>query len=1240
MSRTASLLALLGLAGLASSAAFAQDNTAAGLFTEARQLPLVSQSLTVQVRGDDATVHITQVFANDGGPLGQADLLTYLPQGASVDAFGFWTQDRYLEAGLKEREEAHAAHAAAAAEGRATAILDTEGSLSRFSVFPVEGGSLKQVETTLSVPVEVEGGRRELRLPVDRFLGQAGPTSTVTVDIRTDRPLAELGLSPSGAEGTQAHILARDTQSALLVTTTRQPLVLHWQEEAPPLDLLAQLVDTPDGAALGLRIGLNDSGLSGSGLSDSGLSGSGLSGSGLNRPDPDGVQRLVLLVDGSTSMVRRRGAIAQVMERIQDDARVPFLARTIVDGHSLTGLDLDAGHRTTWTELKAAVAAEGCGPTVRCVVLTDAQLPDLAQAEGSPAELLVLADPQEATFFASNLPPRAAVYQPGVEALARLRSQVDEAVLPVLDITELRLNRTSVLPLGHGPWRVAEGGLLRLHAFVDAKPGDTLELYGSLGGQPITRSLVLGEAGEGGEGGLRLRRAAYRDLLAELLRGWKDQPDETAQQRIVELSLREGIPTAFTSLQVDDPELSLASIKPGDPVLRVPASPGVTDVVAWYPFGERRRLVRDPGGDGDFSDRFLVPRFWEERAYRVEVFSRRADGRVEQKSTWYSLDEAAPQVGLHLDGGRLRVDTGAATPDIGAVEIHGPASVRRLGLDTDSPLALAQDWSVPVAELPEAFTVVVRDRAGNTTRLPVTLTDGALGVQPASRVMSAAPVLPMEHPDMQAGAGPMRVEGARTVVHLARRSLSFDSQELHLRSLRLTAALDLGDELYLGTQGGDLLQVRCTAGSCAATALDTGAPEHPITGLAALSGGRVLVGVLGAGLREIAADRVGPSPLRVGSRFITGVGAAPGGDLLVGTATNGLWRIVDGRPIRTRFPHDHVAALHMPGDPLAARPVPDVTVDSGFGRFLRLSRDRFEWQDPGLNELGTGSSDLVDLCAVGDTIYAAGFDSGLWRLGPEGELGPVSLRLSPDEARINALAFFDGALWLGTEGGLLALDTDHPEAGVRRVLPGAVHDLDAGTHGLAVASSKGLFVVDGAGARRVDLAGPLSRPLVGSGRFLSVAWHQGALYAGSLDGLVRLDAAGSPVAEAAAVPVPITVADGLGAGWITALRSDGDRLWVGTYADGLWTIRRGRVQPVAELAGQWVPPHALAALGDELWVGGLGMPAVRIDRDGKAVAMDLPVRDVNAALPGPDGGMLLATSDGLVRLPPQGVARR
>ncbi len=95
---------------LLSLPARAESDQKAGLFTQARQLPLVSQSLHVSARGEDAEVRLVQVFHNDGPELGQADYQLHLPQGATVMSFGFWQGERFLSAELKEKGEAEAAH--------------------------------------------------------------------------------------------------------------------------------------------------------------------------------------------------------------------------------------------------------------------------------------------------------------------------------------------------------------------------------------------------------------------------------------------------------------------------------------------------------------------------------------------------------------------------------------------------------------------------------------------------------------------------------------------------------------------------------------------------------------------------------------------------------------------------------------------------------------------------------------------------------------------------------------------------------------------------------------------------------------------------------------------------------------------------------------------------------------------------------------------------------------------------
>jgi Vault protein inter-alpha-trypsin domain len=1176
-------LALCAL--LASPLAMAQDDRSAGLYSEARQLPLVSQSLTVDIDGDEAIVSLTQVFANPQGVVGQADCQLPLPEGASVDGFGFWVGDRYLEAKLERSEQARANHDAAASEHRATGLLQAEGRMQRFSVYPVEAGRSQQVEVRLRLQVEVEGGRRELRLPIDAFLGQAAPTSSVLVRLRSDRPLQGVGLSAESGGAVEVTELRRSADARMLATSARQPLVLHWEEESPPIDLVALRAETPDGGALALRVGLN-------------------------RMEGDTSWRQVtLIVDDSHSMRRRQETVAQVVARVEG-VGLPVKVRR-VEGHSLG-----------WPALAKAAVAEGCGPAVRCLILTDAQLSGIAAAEGAPVELLVLADAMEQEHFIGKLPPRAVLFQPGVDSEGRLRGLVDQLSRPVLEIERLRIGQQDVLPLASGPLRVAEGGLLRVHALGVA--GDELLVEGTLAGTPFRRVVPIQSAGAAEA---RVRRAAYRDQLATWMRSWKSQPDAALQARIEALSLREGIPTAFTSLQVDDPELSLVAMKPGDPILRVDGAAGVVEVDAWYPFGISRRLRHEDGG---YSDRFLVPRAWEDRAYRIETFSRQSDGGIIAGHAWYVLDDQAPDAVIRTEGGLLVVDTGAGTPDVSRVELEAEGLLLPLSLDESGPWSTPTRWTASLADLPAAFELRVRDRAGNVLQAAATVEDGELVVSAQPPAPRSAPVLEAldGRSSLQVEEGGARLDHGQVTLDLVGRTVRFPAAGLGLRSLVPTAAADLGDRLLLGTRGGDLLELRCAGDDCAVQRIETGAPEHPVTGIVRLPDGRVLVGVLGVGLQLVKGDRLVAAPWKVGSQFVTGVQRAANGDILVGTAYNGLWRLRGGKMVQERFAGDHVAGLRGPAALLPAQLAAVDTVDGGGLSFLRRAPDRFvETVDANRNE--GRAADLMDLVSFESKVYAAGFDRGLLEVGAHGEVRPVALDLSVYESRINRLAVRDGALYLGTEGGLLRVD---PVGGrVERLLPSAVHDLADGAEGLAVAASDGLFLVASDGISRLDRRGPELVASLGTGRYTAVTWHAGALWVGAVDGLYRVNDGALTAVGAAS---------GYRGGWVTDLEVAGGELYVGTYADGVWHEDDGALAIVAGLEGQWVPPAGLSMVEGLLWVGGLGMPAVRLDpASGQAQLLALPVRDVNRAA-AVSGETWLATSDGLVRLVDPALAAR
>jgi hypothetical protein len=628
-------------------------------------------------------------------------------------------------------------------------------------------------------------------------------------------------------------------------------------------------------------------------------------------------------------------------------------------------------------------------------------------------------------------------------------------------------------------------------------------------------------------------------------------------------------------------------------------------VTAWYPFGALRDLSYDAESD-TFSDRFLVPRGWRGTFYRIELFKTYGDGSVARDHVWYWLDEQAPDAIITLDmaAGVIRIDTGEGTPDVSSVSIHTPDG-RVLTL---SPVG--NQWLLPIADAGERFTVFVRDRAGNRSSFLCVVSNGSLTVMDASpKEVPAASSYTLPRHLQAAAAGGLEIDGDRLHLEWQGADLSFARTGARLGSLQVSTFLaEESGELLIGSRRGDLISLDCRDGidDCRAESLQARSfANHPITGLARLGPDSVLIGVLGKGLYELIGGKVEASPYRVGSRYITGV-IENGNEVLIATAYNGLWRIVDGRVIKTRFAAEHVSRLAATPD--------GIEIISGCERYLRRGRDRFE-------ALGTTTpivdraADLTSGLMLDGRLLAGGFDRGLLQWDGKA-LVEVDLRLTVSERRINDLLSFGESLWLATNGGLLRIDG----SAVTRVLDGAINDLAVTGIGLAVATKNGLYLVDesGAAVRQDD-------PQRGAPRsYFSVAWWQDAIYAGTMEGLFRFH---SGLSE------PVGASKGLDAGWINALLADGKRLLIGTYYQGVFSYDGVSVTPVAGLEQQWVPLHAMRKIGDKVWIGGIGMPPVRLDTSGRYKPVPIPAHDVNDFVSGEDGALYLLTSAGLMTLP-------
>ncbi len=296
------------------------------------------------------------------------------------------------------------------------------------------------------------------------------------------------------------------------------------------------------------------------------------------------LRELVLLVDGSQSMRRRWGAVVDLVQRLtavapgrvkvvlvgEQTAEVP----TVDPEHLLRGLHAaEVGLHTSWEELRQAAAAEGCtgdaAPTAgrRCLLVTDPQVDELPPAEERTLPALFLADADELAYFGERLGRDAVTYQPGIDPRGKLLAFADTQVLPVLELGSLDQAGGTLVAVGPAARPVAEGGLLRL--FGRTASEQPLRVAFTIDGRPHETTVPVEVLPAAGDSGRAVRHGYYAALLGDWMAAYRRSQEPELRQRIVDTSVREGIPTELTGLQVaDDAPGGMAPTATAGPLLR------------------------------------------------------------------------------------------------------------------------------------------------------------------------------------------------------------------------------------------------------------------------------------------------------------------------------------------------------------------------------------------------------------------------------------------------------------------------------------------------------------------------------------------------------------------------------------------------------------------------------------------------------------------------------------------------
>jgi hypothetical protein len=307
-----------------------------------------------------------------------------------------------------------------------------------------------------------------------------------------------------------------------------------------------------------------------------------------------------------------------------------------------------------------------------------------------------------------------------------------------------------------------------------------------------------------------------------------------------------------------------------------------------------------------------------------------------------------------------------------------------------------------------------------------------------------------------------------------------------------------------------------------------------------------------------------------------------------------------------------------------------------------------EWPGAAAQEVARVGARVTALLEDGDGARWIGTgELGLFRAEPGGGALAVA-GLDGAERRVNALAEQDGLVWAATGGGLVAFDGDRR---VLTLLAGEdVPALVRAPGALVAATARGLFrVATGAGADRLDVAGPAGEPL----RPTALAAGPTRLWIGTASGIYSLPLAllDPALLSRTARSHPLGEGDPAEAG-VTALAPLGDGAVAGTGGGGVVWLRDdgGAVasrfeDPLADA----VSPGAADACGDAALLGtaagalvvrgaGAALAVARAGPLGRAGISALRVRG-DRVLVGTTGGAVLDVGGDACRVVPPPVLR-
>ena len=694
---------------------------------DASPFTLLSQEVQVEIIDQVATTTLSQVFRNDKTyPVGGTFVLP-LSEQASVQEYAFWLGGHRVASTIEAKEDARETVERAKARGENAALLEYRDADSFTAEFTeLQPGETRRFEVIYSELLPYEAGLVRYSHPLDyASLGLQPPEEIlIQVAIEDSKPISDVSSPTFPALTVQA------------ATSGRFDATLRLQDRSPATDF--QLEYRVESTDFGLAFRTFATG------EDEGFF-VAMIAPREEASSEDIVKKDVAFVfDISGSMSgpkidQARQALKGCLNLMNPGDGAYVLAFNDGLNPWRTGVrPIDEESRAE-ANLFADALRSGGGTNIRDAVVS--ALHALRDSE-RPTALVFLTDglgqlPAEQTLQAieaANPDRRTRVFAFGVgqdvnqaflerlgrenrggytaihggvaidQAVADFYSSISRPVLTELamDFGDVVPNRTypAMLPDVYTGQRLVVSGRYRGHG------PSKLTVSGRIGRLDKTLELpiVFPEDDAQHRWVARLwakRRAEH--LLAQV-RMYGETPE--ARTEVVALSTEYGFATPYTSLVAHaDPQvasLTPARIKPGDPVLAIPAPRDAVAVTAFLPFGEVKDLVFE-GGSGLWMTRFLVPRSARDGVYWIHVVASLRDGGSEWFKISYTVDTTAPVLEVTLDEADGRYGAGdvlelSARPVIGFLEL-GEEMVRALGRDAAARAKAFVDVKRVVARL-------------------------------------------------------------------------------------------------------------------------------------------------------------------------------------------------------------------------------------------------------------------------------------------------------------------------------------------------------------------------------------------------------------------------------------------------------------------------------------------------------------------------------------------------------------